>query len=183
MIAPVIHLCGWPGAGKATIGARLAARLGGRLIDNHLALDPAGALFDRSDPRHGALRATIRAAIDQAALALPPEIPLILTDALSDDPADDALFAPTRALARARGARLLCVTLDLDPQENRRRLTDPARGQRAKLTDPAILDSLRARHALLRPDGAVPLDVTALDPEQAATAIIDALDLAAGCPA
>ena len=62
----------------------------------------------------------IRAAIDQAALALPPETPLILTDALSDDPADDALFAPTRALARARGARLLCVTLDLDPQENRK---------------------------------------------------------------
>ena len=70
MTGPVIHICSWPGAGKATIGRILARRLGGRLIDNHLALDPASALFDRSDPRHRPLRARLRSTIDAAALPL-----------------------------------------------------------------------------------------------------------------
>ncbi|MAC78977.1 MAG: nucleoside kinase [Rhodobacteraceae bacterium] len=182
MNGPVIHLCGWPGTGKATIGTLLATRLGGRLIDNHLALDPASALFERSDPRHVALRQTLRAAIDAAALTLPPEVPRIVTDALSDEPEDAALFAPTRALARARGAALHCITFDISPEENRRRLCDPARASRAKLTDPKILDRLRANHRHLRPEGSVSLDVTGLDPAQAATAIRDALGLAETAP-
>lgn len=167
MNGPVIHLCGWPGTGKATIGTVLARRLGGRLIDNHLALDPASALFERSDPRHVALRQTLRAAIDAAALTLPPEVPRIVTDALSDEPEDAALH---------------CITFDISPEENRRRLCNPARASRAKLTDPKILDRLRANHRHLRPEGSVSLDVTGLDPAQAATAIRDALGLPEPAP-
>ncbi|MBB96282.1 MAG: nucleoside kinase [Rhodobacteraceae bacterium] len=177
MAVPVIHICGWPGSGKATIGRILAQRLGGRLIDNHLSLDPASALFARGDPGHAPLRATIRAAIDAAAIALPPDVPLVVTDALSDDPVDDILFAPTRDLARAREAPLLCVTLDLSADENRRRLADPSRATRAKLTDPHVLDTLRGRHRLLRPPHAVPIDITHLAPDAAAAAILHALDL------
>lgn len=169
MKAPIIHINGWPGTGKATIGRILAARLGGRLIDNHLMLDPAGALFDRGDPRHAQLRADIRDLIHAAALTLPADVPLIVTDALAS--MDEALFAPTRALAQARGAPLICFILDITPEENRARLTDPRRTG-SKLTDVSILNDLRTRHEPLRPDGAVALDVTNQSPDDAATLII-----------
>ena len=172
MTAPVLHINGWPGTGKATIGRILAARLGGRLIDNHLMLDPAGALFGRGDPRHARLRTDIRDLIHAAALTLPDDVPLIVTDALAST--DDALFAPTRALAQARGAPLICFILDITSEENRARLTDPRRTG-SKLTDVSILDDLRTRHELLQPDGAIALDVTNQSPDDAATLIIQAM--------
>lgn len=177
MAAPLIHICGWPGSGKATIGRLLAARTGGCLIDNHLMLDPASALFERGDPRHAALRAALRREIYAAAQTLPPEVVVIVTDALSDAPEDAALFAPTVDLAAARGAPLRAVTLDIDPEENRRRLTDPARAGRAKLRDPSVLDALRVRHALLRPAGAMHLDVTELSPNDAVGGLLEMLAL------
>ncbi|WP_417523876.1 AAA family ATPase [Marinovum sp.] len=177
MTAPVIHLCGWPGSGKATIGRCLAAALGGRLIDNHLMLDPASALFDRSDPRHARLREGLRRAIYDAARGLPEDVALVVTDALAETERDRQLFAPTEALAQARGAPLLAVTLAISPEENLRRLTDPPRQARSKLTDPDVLTSLRADHRLLRPAGAITVDVTDLSAEEAATAILGALSL------
>ncbi|MEM9551554.1 MAG: AAA family ATPase [Pseudomonadota bacterium] len=171
MTAPVIHICGWPGSGKATIGRVLARRMGGRLIENHLMIDPAAALFERGTPAFDNLRAAVRAAILDAAETLPPEISLIVTDALAASEADRALFAPTVTLARSRGATLVAVTLEISADENRRRLLDPARSGRSKLQDPDVLDGLRHEHELLRPEGAVPLDVTTLSATEAAVAI------------
>ncbi|MGP6085961.1 AAA family ATPase [Antarctobacter jejuensis] len=177
MSAPVIHICGWAGCGKATIGRVLARRLGGRLIDNHLMIDPAAALFERGTPGFVALRAEVRRVIHAAARDLPGDVPLIVTDALADSDGDRALFGLTQELAKARGAELCAVTLMIDAEENRRRLVDPAREGGSKLTDPAVLDQLRATHRLLRPEGAVSVDVTTLSPEAAASAILAALSL------
>ena len=52
----IIHINGWPGTGKLTVGRLLAERLGARLVDNHTLLNPAEALFSRSDPLHASLR-------------------------------------------------------------------------------------------------------------------------------
>lgn len=46
------HINGWPGTGKRTIGKLVAGRIGGRLLDNHVMLNPAEALFERWDPLH-----------------------------------------------------------------------------------------------------------------------------------
>ena len=60
--------------------------------------------------------------LDHAA-RLPPGVPLILTDALSDDATDQSLFDDYRALASKRGGQLIAVVLDCDEDENIRRLT------------------------------------------------------------
>ncbi|MEM7490792.1 MAG: nucleoside kinase, partial [Pseudomonadota bacterium] len=125
MTAPVIHLNGWPGCGKRTFGRVLADRIGGRLIDNHLILDPAVALFPRRSPEAAALREAVRDVVHGAALTLPNNIPLVLTDALSED--DHHLAVPSIAFAARRGAPFLPVLLDLDAGENARRLTAPER--------------------------------------------------------
>lgn len=176
-VAPLVHLCSWPGAGKYTIGRALAGRIGGRLLHNHLALDPANALYDRSEPRHALFRADLRGLIYREALHLPNNIPVIITDALEETPHDHALFAPTEALAAARKAPLRTVTLTIAEDENLRRLMDPSRAARSKLMRPEVLERLRADCVLLRPTGAIAVDVTDLSPDAAAVEIVRRLGL------
>ena len=56
----VIHINGWPGSGKRSIGQILATQIGGRLLDNHAMLNPAEALFSRFDPLHRELHRAVR---------------------------------------------------------------------------------------------------------------------------
>ncbi|WP_299687036.1 hypothetical protein [uncultured Tateyamaria sp.] len=175
-VAPVIHIGGWPGAGKQTIGHVVADRFGGRLIHNHLMLDAARAIYARDTPESVAMREEVRGVIFGHALALPRDVPIILTDALADEPAAVPLFQPTLDLARDRGAVLRVFVLTLSVAENQRRLTDPARRGGAKLTDGQVLQSLRDRQALFVPDGAVVLDVTEMTANKAGDAICQWLE-------
>lgn len=178
-VAPVIHIGGWPGAGKRSIGAILADRYGGRLLDNHGFLDLAQRVFDRNTRECAGLRRELRAVVLRAALSLPPAVPVIFTDALSDDPADEAMFQPVVDFARDRGADLRCIVLDIEEAENIVRLTDVGRGG-FKLRDPKVLRQLRGEHRLLQPAGAWHLDVTGLSAAEAAAAIARETGLADG---
>jgi thymidylate kinase len=173
----LIHINGWPGCGKWTIARVLARRLGGKLVDNHVMLNPAEALFDRADPLYWSLRKAVRAAVLDHAARLDPKIPLIFTDALADDATDRAVFEQYRDLAVQRGARLASVMLDCEPDENIRRLTRAGRAELHKLTRPEVLAQLRADYRLLRPDDVpiIEIDVTRLSPDAAAGAIEAAL--------
>jgi len=164
--AQIIHICGWAGCGKRTIALELSRIINGKVIDNHLILNPAGALFERGTTDHSSLRSAVRAAVFEHALRLPPDIPLILTDALADQPSDLELFEPVKALALARVAQLCLVTLDIAEAENIKRLISPGRAELGKLTEPDILIGLRAQYDLLRPKGAVSIDVTHLRSEE-----------------
>ena len=175
MSAPLIHICGWPGSGKRTIARHLADLIGGKVIHNHLMLDPAGALFDRGTPDHSVLREEVRGVIYRAALTMPPDVPLIVTDALAASDAVSPLITSTLTLAVQRDSDVIPIVLDISAAENARRLTDPSRIGSGKLTDRAVLQSLRDAHALLHLPGAIVFDVTDLSAEQAAHLIADAL--------
>lgn len=166
--APVIHIGGWPGAGKRTIGRLVAKNLAGRLIDNHLMLDAARAIYDRGTQGSVELREEVRAVILNHARKLPLDVPLVLTDALADEPVAPALLQPTLDLAAARSAPLHAFLLDLDIDENLARLTNPARHGTAKLVDPEVLKRLRQNQRLFGPEGAVTLDVSRMTAFEAA---------------
>ena len=173
----IIHINGWPGCGKLTIARLLAKRLNGKLLDNHTLLNPAEALFERTDPLHASLRRDVRASVLGHAAQLPGGTPLILTDALADDETDRAFFDDYRTLAAKRGARLVAVVLDCDRDENVRRLTSTGRAELYKLIRPDFLDHLRATYQLLRPQGVdlIELDVTALSADEVAARIEEKL--------
>ncbi|MEI3850182.1 MULTISPECIES: AAA family ATPase [Ensifer] len=166
----VVHINGWPGTGKLTIARHLAERLGARLADNHTLINPAEALFARSDPLYRSLRATVRKSVFEHLGRAPREQSFVFTDALSDDAADTRAFEDCAALARDRGARFVAVVIDCDVEENLKRLTRAGRSKQHKLTDPAILLELRAKHRLLRGNGhaVVEIDVTTLGANEAA---------------
>ncbi|RDJ27334.1 nucleoside kinase [Bosea caraganae] len=170
----IIHINGWPGSGKLTIARELASLLGARLLDNHTIINPAEALFDRRDPLYRPLRKGLRAVIFDHVAQMKPGV-LILTDAISDDAFDSALFEEYRALAAQRGALLVSVVLNCSPEKNAERLVAAGRAERHKLTDPAVLASLRAAHHLLRPAGVplIELDVSELEPADAAAILME----------
>lgn len=173
-VGRIIHINGWPGTGKLTVGRLLAKRLGARLIDNHTLLNPAEALFSRGDPLHSSLRGQIRHAVfDHAARADPSES-FVFTDALSDDEYDSATFSWCRDLAATRGADLVAILLDCAPEENARRLASPGRAEALKLTDTAMLRRLRANYKLLRglAERTIEIDTTGLSPEQTTARIL-----------
>lgn len=172
----VIHICGWPGSGKQTIGRALAARIGGRLIDNHLMISPASAVYPRGHPGHLKLRRQVQQVVFDHALQLPRDVPIIFTNALADTPEDHALFAPFVEFAAQRGARMVAVTLEISEQENLARLMDPKRIGRGKLMDTGILRSHRAELELLRPAGAIDVPVDGLTAEEVADRIAGLCD-------
>ncbi len=175
----MIVLNGWPGVGKLTIARRLAERIGARVLDNHTLLNPAEALFERSDPRWLKLRREVRALVLDHAAKLPPDTPLVATEALADDDWDRGMFADWIALAERRGLPLVPVVLDCDEDENARRLIAPGRAEALKLTRAHILSDLRRKHRLLRHDNGrlVELDVTRLSPDETAARIVAALPI------
>ena len=171
----VVHLNGWPGSGKRTISAILAARGGARLLDVHVMLNTAEALFERDDPLHAAPYDAVRSLVLDYAAKLAAGTSLVLTDPLADDRAGAALFGRFRDLATRRGACLLSVLLDIMPEENVRRLQTPSRAEHRKLTRPDVLLHMRDRYELLRPQGAetMILDITHLSAEEAAARILE----------
>src|SRR5678815_2320572 len=125
----IVHINGWPGTGKLTIGRLLAHRLGGRLLDNHTLMNPALALFEREDPRCWPLRQDIKAVVLDYAARTPPDLALVFTDALADIESDAAVFDAYRKLASVRASKLVSVMLACDPEENARRLVAKGRGE------------------------------------------------------
>ncbi|WP_299280523.1 hypothetical protein [uncultured Tateyamaria sp.] len=174
--APVIHIGGWPGAGKKTIGRIVAERLNGRLIHNHIMLDASRAIYARNTPESIAMREEVRSLVLAHARRLPEDVPIVLTDALADEPAAGPLFQPTLQLAKDRNAPLRAFVLDLTVEENQRRLSDPARSGGHKLTDVDLLKALRRRDRLFLPDDAVVIDVTDMSVHAAADRICAHLD-------
>ncbi len=169
----VVHINGWPGSGKLTIARHLAEMLGARLADNHTLINPAEALFARSDPLYRSLRSAVRESVFEHLAKAAADQSFVFTDALSDDAADTRAFEDCAALARKRGARFIAVVLDCGVEENLKRLTRAGRSKQHKLTDPEVLLGLRHVHRLLRgrSDLLVEIDVTALGADEAAAAI------------
>jgi hypothetical protein len=156
------------------MGRLLARSLDLRLLDNHSLLNPAEIVFSRDDPLYWPLRTGVRKLVFDHLARQSKPLRLLLTDALGTGiPADEARMEDICDLARARSARLVTVVLQCAPEENARRLVSAGRRELHKLTDVSVLEMLRSRCALLRPQQGetIDLDVTRMTAETAALAI------------
>ncbi len=178
----IVHLNGWPGVGKLTIGRALADRLGARLIDNHLLHDVAIRCAGLTDPDRWPLYEKVRRAAYEALKDRPDAETFVMTNALcTNDPRERLAWNHVVDLAIARNAPLVPVVLEAEFEENTRRLRSSERVGR-KLADPAILRSFLTTDRIQKPN--VPdllvLDVTRLSADQAADAICRHLRAGAG---
>ena len=173
----IVHLNGWPGAGKMTIGTLLADRIGARFVHNHLLHDVAIACAGMDDPDRWPLYESIRSAAYAALASRPQSEAFVMTNALCKAaPREREAWRHVVELAMTRRAALVPVVLALSVEENCRRLQSAGRVGK-KMTDPADLREFVASDEIQRPD--VPellvLDVSALSAEQAADRICEHL--------
>jgi len=114
----IVHINGWPGAGKYSVGRLAAARLGARLVPNHAINGPGFALADFGTPAFRDIVRQVRALVFDGIAAAPAPAHTVLTAVLIDEPADVALYDRIAGLASRHGCPFLSVTLDCALEQN-----------------------------------------------------------------
>lgn len=170
----IIHLNGWQGAGKRTIGELIATSLRAHFIHNHLLHDVALVCAGAGSPERWVLYETVRSAAYAALSRRPPGDIFVMTNGLCiNTPREEAAWKHVVNLAIARGVPLVPVVLVASVPEICRRVQSAERVGK-KHTDPADLLRQMNEGTLQKPDVAelLEIDVTEMSPSQAANAII-----------
>jgi uncharacterized membrane protein len=155
----IVHINGWPGVGKYSIGRIAADELGARLVPNH-AINAAGfALAEFDTPVFRKVVRQVRSLVYEEIVSAAAEARFILTSVLIEDEADAALFESIQSLATRRNCAFMAVTLHCSLDLNCKRLDTDARDARYSLTDPKVLCKLREAHDLLKPTSTTRLDL------------------------
>ncbi len=170
----IIHLNGWPGAGKRTIGTILAEALNARFIHNHLLHDVGIVCAGFDSPDRWTVYENVRYAAYTALMKRPPTEVFVMTNALCKTaPRELQAWHHVVDLALSRGVPLVPVVLEVEATENIRRVQSADRVGK-KMRDAAELQGFFAADTIQYPD--VPetfaIDVTRLNPIESATRIL-----------
>jgi chloramphenicol 3-O-phosphotransferase len=133
----LLLLHGAPAAGKLTVAKALLGMVPGRLFDNHVAIDLALAIFDFDAPGFWELVHSVRCRSIEAAAE--HGVALLVTTFCYGAPEDRPLYDDFEAIVRRRGGELLPVFLHCSREEAARRVGNPDRVERRKLTSAEIL--------------------------------------------
>ncbi|MDE5457392.1 hypothetical protein GWE18_32130 [Bradyrhizobium sp. CSA112] len=164
----LLFLHGAPAAGKLTVAKALLRIVPGRLMDNHAAIDLALTIFDFGAPGFWELVHDVRrSAIDAAA---EHRVPLLVTTFCYAEPDDREHFRQIEEIVQRRSGELLPVFLHCSREEALRRVGNPDRVARGKITsgehlirefDRYDLTAVPRPHCLKLDTGMNPAEVTA----------------------
>jgi hypothetical protein len=189
-VAALVHLVGYPGAGKYTIAtefARLANDRGRRfvVVDNHhtsnvifsvLPVDGVRPLPATVWDRVGEVRDALLRTIEELS---PPDWSFVFTNVLSDGvAADEDVIERLRLLAASRHSHYVPVRLTCSTDELLRRVSRPERKARQKWVD---TDGVRAfvessEVITIAHPALLDLDVTQIPAHEAAALILDHIE-------
>jgi hypothetical protein len=164
----LLFLHGAPAVGKLTVAKALLRIVRGRLMDNHAAIDLALTVFEFGAPGfwelvHDVRRSAIEAAAEHG-------VPLLVTTFCYAEPEDRDQSGQIEEIVHRRGGELLPVFLHCSRDEALRRVGNPDRVARRKISSGEHLIRELDRYdltAVPRPDclkldtGVNPPDVTA----------------------
>ena len=170
----IIYLIGHPGTGKYTIAQDLE-KSGFIVCDNQLINNPIFTLlnydgFSRIPEMGWDAIGQIRTAVINF-IGTEQNHNYVLTNCLYEDEGDRKCYEQVESMALNRGSVFIPVKLLISKEEHLKRITDPSRGARLKLTNPK---SVHKRELLMTIDhpNLLTLDVSLLAGAQAATAIL-----------
>lgn len=169
----IIHLNGWPGAGKKTIGQVLAKQLEARFIHNHLLHDVAITCAGFDMEQRWVVYEAVRSAAYNALAKRPKSEVFVMTNALCKNALrEQDAWKHVVELAIRRDMPLIPIVLTLDAEENFKRVQSSDRVGK-KLSDPKELEGYFVVDSIQIPDVAETfiLDVTRLSAEVAAKQI------------
>ena len=133
----LLFLHGAPATGKLTVAKALLRTASGRLFDNHAAIDLARTIFDFGAPGFWELVHSVRySALDAAA---EHGVALVVTTFCYVEPDDRPQYEDFETIMRRHGGELLPVFLHCSREEAARRVGNPDRVERRKMTSEASL--------------------------------------------
>jgi hypothetical protein len=168
----LLFIHGAPAAGKLTVAKALLETVPGRLFDNHAAIDLARTIFDFGAPGFWELVHAARYAVLDAAAG--QGVPLVVTTFCYVEPDDRAQFEKFDEIVRRHGGELLPVFLHCSREEAARRVGNPDRVERRKITSEESLHGYLDAYTFSpvpRPD-CIRLDTEVTPAEETAQAII-----------
>jgi hypothetical protein len=133
----LVFLHGAPAAGKLTVAKALLGMVPGRLFDNHAAIDLARTIFDFGAPGFWELVHTVRcSALDAAA---EHGVSLVVTTFCYAEPDDRSQYEDFEEIVHRHRGELLPVFLHCSREEAVRRVGNPDRAERRKMTSAEYL--------------------------------------------
>jgi chloramphenicol 3-O-phosphotransferase len=174
----LIFLHGSPAVGKLTVAKALLRLLPARLMDNHANVDLARTIFDFGAPGFWELvHASRCVALDAAAKH---GVPLLVTTYCYVAPADLARYEEFEAIVRRHGGVMLPVFLHCAQEEALRRVGNPDRVERGKVTSAeGLIDYVGDRDFTSVPrEDCIKFDTGAMPPDAVAREIVDRFGLA-----
>ena len=164
----LLFLHGAPAGGKLTVAKALLGMVPGRLFDNHAAIDLARTMFDFGAPGFWELVHGVRySALDAAAEY---GVPLVVMTFCYAEPDDLPQFEKFEEIMQRHGGELLPVFVHCSREEAMRRVGNPDRVERRKMTsgeglgkylDDNDFTSVPRADCLKLDTGAKPADTTA----------------------
>jgi hypothetical protein len=128
----LLFLHGAPAVGKLTVARALLRIVPGRLMDNHAAIDLALTIFEFGAPGFWELVHDVRrSAIDAAAAN---GVPLLVTTFCYAEPDDREQFGQFEEIMHRHGGELLPAFLHCSREEALRRVGNPDRMARRKIS-------------------------------------------------
>jgi AAA domain len=128
----LLFLHGAPATGKLTVAKALLEMVSGRLFDNHVAIDLARTIFDFGTPGFWELVQDVRCSAFDAAAEY--GVSLVVTTFCYVEPIDRPQYEDFEEIIQQHGGELLPVFLHCSREEALRRVSNPDRIERRKLT-------------------------------------------------
>jgi hypothetical protein len=175
----LVFLHGAPASGKLTVAKALLGMIPGRLFDNHAAIDLARTIFDFGTPGFWELVHSVRYSAMNAAAE--HGVALVVTTFCYVEPDDRAQFENFEQIMQRHGGELLPVFLHCSREEAARRVGNPDRVERRKMTSAESLNRYLDDYKFSpvpRPD-CLKLDTEVKSAEATAQEIISHFGLAA----
>ena len=167
----LLFLHGAPASGKLTVAKAVLEAVPGRLFDNHAAIDVARTVFEFGAPGFWELVEDVRRTVFEAAAA--QRVDLVVTTYCYVDPDDLAAFRQFEAIVERSGGQLLPVFLRCAKAEAIRRVGNPERAERRKITSAESLERFLEHNLTQVPrDDCLVLDTDVIPPEATASTII-----------
>ena len=174
----LLFIHGAPASGKLTVAKAVLRAVPGKLFDNHASIDVARTIFDFDEPGFWELVHEVRSAVLKAAIA--QNTPFVVTTYCYADPDDLPILRDFEAIVEGTGGELLPVFLHCSREEAMRRVGNPDRAARRKMTSPEKLNAMLERDRLIQVprDDCISLATDARSPEATAQEIIRRFRLA-----
>jgi hypothetical protein len=149
----LLFIHGAPAAGKLTTARAVIDRVGGRLFDNHAAIDLARTVFEFGAPGFWELVLATRVLVLEAASER--NLPLLVMTFVYADPLDLPAFEKFESAVRNGDGQVLPVFLQCSVDEIARRVGNKDRAMRNKLTSEQGARDVMAQYRIAqvpRPD-------------------------------